>query len=194
LAEILSPVLGSDAEESSTRLLDEFGTIEAIAAAPEHALARAFGSDRIFSTMFVAARAIVAAGMRERVHRSPVDSGDPAVLEYIKMRLSGLREERLVVIYLDGDRGFQSEEVFGAGTVDAISIRPRALFGRGLMLGSSAILLAHNHPSGVAHPSSLDIEMTRRIADHGRLLEIELLDHLIVGASEVLSMKRAGLL
>ena len=100
----------------------------------------------------------------------------------------------MVVLFLDQEHRLLSEECFVSGSADCLSLRPRALFSRALALGSRAIVLAHNHPSGNATPSARDVDATARIGRDARWLDMELVDHLVVAGSCVTSMKRAGLL
>jgi DNA repair protein RadC len=132
--------------------------------------------------------------MRERVRREPVDGDNKALLDWLIARFAGLADERLVAIYRDRNGSFSCEETFCSGATECVIVHPRALFRQAMRLDCGGLLLAHNHPSGDARPSALDIDATRRIAAHGRLLDVELIDHLIVAGNTVTSMKRAGLL
>lgn len=175
-------------------MLTEFGSISGVAAAPANALARVLGSDAALAPLLDAARTIIQMGMREKIQRVPIVSSDPALLQYLIARFSGLDEEQLVVLFLDRGHGLIAEESYFSGSAECVSIRPRTLFRRALALGSHAILLAHNHPSGAAIPSAEDAASTLQIAHDAKGLDIELIDHLVVGGNCVTSMKRAGLL
>jgi DNA repair protein RadC len=133
-------------------------------------------------------------GMRERVERTPVVSDDMALLEWLIARFAGLDDECLVALYLDRSGAFLCEETFRSGAETWVSVQPRVLFRQAMRLDCGGLILAHNHPSGDATPSLLDIDATRRIQSDGRLLEVELIDHLIVAGNSVTSMRRAGLL
>lgn len=190
----MTPVYGARAGDRAADLLDRFGSIAALSAAPPEVLERALDGAGDLAAMFAVSRGIIEAGMRERVARAPVDSADPALLEHLILHFAGLREERLLAIYLDRSHGFVRQAVFATGTIDWVSVRPRALFAPAVALDCGALVIAHNHPSGLSRPSAADVVATRTIAEHGRLLEIELLDHLVVAGGEVFSMRRAGLL
>lgn len=144
--------------------------------------------------MLDAGRVLVHFGMREVVLREEVDCTDPALFDYLLAKFSGMMEERLVVLFLDGQQKLLSEDFYTSGSRDCLSLRPRELFGRALALGSRALVLAHNHPSGDPTPSQKDIDATVRIAVDAEGLDIKLIDHLIVGHRQVVSMKRAGLI
>lgn len=132
--------------------------------------------------------------MRERIERAPVDCGDTDLLNYLIMRFAGKREEAILAIFVDRDRGYLGETTFATGTRHWVEMRSRTLFAHALALNGWGIILAHNHPSGDTRPSEIDIRTTQKIAEDGRPLEIELLDHFIVADNRVLSMRKAGLL
>lgn len=194
LANLLAPAFGTKAVSSAIGLLAEFGSISGVAAAPAEALERVLGGDATLAAMLSAGRAIVHVGMREIVQRQRISCEDPALLNYLLAQFAGLAKEHLIVLFLDEKRGFLAEERFTSGSSNCLSFRPRELFGHALALDCRAILLAHNHPSGDPTPSQNDIDATSRIAADALGLEIELLDHLIVGQAKVVSMKRAGFL
>lgn len=194
LADLLAPAIGSRAGKSAQELLQEFGSLAGIAAAPTKAIERVLGGEAALAAMLAAGRAIVHAGMRENVQRRKVDGDDPALLNYLSAQFSGLTDEHLYVLFLDENQCFLGEHQFTSGSPACISCRPRVLFSRALALGAHAILLAHNHPSGDARPSEADIQATHRIRADANGLEITLIDHLIVGRTQIVSMKRAGLL
>jgi len=85
------------------------------------------------------------------------------------------------------------EELF-QGTIDGASVYPREVVKRALHHNAAAVIFAHNHPSGVAEPSDDDARITRRLRDALALLDIRVLDHLVVGAGEVISLAQRGLM
>lgn len=138
--------------------------------------------------------AIVHLGMGEVARSRQVDSNDPALHKYLLAQFSGLKEEHLLVLFLDESHRLISEERYTSGSTGFLSLRPRKLFSRALALGCHAIVLAHNHPSGDPNPSQNDIDATRRVAVDASFLDIKLLDHLVIGRSQVTSMLRGGLI
>ena len=80
------------------------------------------------------------------------------------------------------------------GTLDCTTVQPREVFQAALLTNCSGLLVAHNHPSGDATPSPDDVQLTRRLADAGTLLGVELLDHVIIGAGRWFSFRQGGLL
>ena len=194
LAEILNPVLGDRAERQARILLDAFGSIGGVSAASPDVLGHVLGDDRDLAVPLSVSRRMLEIGMRERIEGTRISSDDHALLEWLIARFSGMADECLIAIYVDRSGAFLCDETFRSGAEAWVVIQPRTLFRQAMRLDCQGILLAHNHPSGDPRPSILDIETTRRIAAHGRLLDVELVDHLVVARNSVTSMKRAGLL
>ena len=194
LADLLAPAIGSQATAHAKGLLHEFGSIGGLAEASPEAIERALGGDTVLAAMLAAGRAIVNIGMREIAVSQRVDCNDPALHDYLLAQLSREKEEHLLVLFLDAHHRLIAEELYTSGSTGFLLIRPRKLFSRALALGCHAIVLAHNHPSGDPNPSQQDIDATRRIAADGTCLEIALVDHLVIGHSQVTSMLQRGLL
>jgi DNA repair protein RadC len=113
---------------------------------------------------------------------------------YLQSVLVDLGREVFIVLFLDTrHRVIRVEQLF-QGSIDGACVYPRVVAERALLLGAAAIIVAHNHPSGIAEPSLADQAITRRLKDALALLEIRLLDHLIVGAGPPVSLADRGLL
>lgn len=102
------------------------------------------------------------------------------------------RGERLHAIFMDSRRTYLGDDRLGQGDVAALTLRMRELFRKALAVEASAIIIAHNHPSGVCRPSKHDIVATQRLAEIAKALDIELLDHLIFTHNAVYSMRAGG--
>jgi DNA repair protein RadC len=98
------------------------------------------------------------------------------------------------VLFLDKQNRVIADEVMGRGTVDHTPVYSREVLKRALALNATALIIAHNHPSGDPSPSKADIEMTYKLPDPAKSFNIALLDHLIIARGEVLSFKSQGLL
>ena len=121
--------------------------------------------------------------------RSPADTE-----EFLRLKLSGLPHEVFAIVYLDNRHrvlGFQ--ELF-RGTIDGTSVYPREVVKEALTINAAAVILAHNHPSGIAEPSQADERITKRIKSALELVDIRLLDHVIVGAGTATSLANRGLI
>lgn len=121
--------------------------------------------------------------------RSPSDTS-----AFLLARLRDLAHELFCCLYLDNrHRVLGFDELF-RGTIDGTSVYPREVVKEALRINAAAVILAHNHPSGVAEPSQADERITRRLKAALELVDIRVLDHLIVGAGHTTSLAARGLL
>jgi DNA repair protein RadC len=111
---------------------------------------------------------------------------------YLRLKMQTLEHEVFSVLFLDNRHRLISYEEMFRGTIDGASVHPREVVKRALAHNAAAVILAHNHPSGVAEPSRADESITRRLKEALALVEVRVLDHLIVG-SEITSMAERGL-
>ena len=126
--------------------------------------------------------------------RAPLDTADPALLEFVVTQFSGLRHEQVLALFGNEAGQYLDHVTLASGSIDGIALDRPVLFHRAAALGARQIVLAHNHPSGIARPSAKDLATTRRIASDGVIVGIALIDHLIVAGNAIFSMKREGLL
>ncbi len=121
--------------------------------------------------------------------RSPADTE-----AFLLAKLRHLPHERFCCLYLDNrHRVLRFDELF-RGTIDGTSVYPREVVKEALAVNAAAVILAHNHPSGVAEPSQADERITRRLKSALELVDIRLLDHLVVGDAGATSLASRGLL
>jgi DNA repair protein RadC len=117
-----------------------------------------------------------------------------ALLDYLRADMAHDGVERFRVLHLNTRNMLIRDEVMHKGTVDQAAVYVREVIRRALELGSAAIILVHNHPSGDPAPSRADIEVTRSIAEAGKRLNIALHDHLIIGTGGHASLRAQGLI
>lgn len=116
-------------------------------------------------------------------------SGPRSVAGILRPLIGDRAQETLVCLLLDGrHRLFGLAEV-SVGTLTSSVVHPREVFGPALRLGAAAVVVAHAHPSGDPEPSAEDLAVTRRLIDCGRLLGVPLLDHLVLGGDEFVSLR-----
>lgn len=120
--------------------------------------------------------------------RSPKD-----VADYIMEDLRHLKQEHFVTLLLDTKNNVIAKETISIGTLNSSIIHPREVYKPAIKKSVSAIIVAHNHPSGDPTPSREDIEVTKRLKEAGEILGIDLLDHIIIGDSKYFSLKDKGL-
>lgn len=124
-----------------------------------------------------------------------VDLSNPrAVFEFLAPRMSHLTREQFHVILLTAKNHVIDVECVSEGTLTASLVHPREVFQSAIRRSAHAVIVAHNHPSGDPSPSREDQEVTRRLVQAGRLIGIEVLDHLVVGQGRYTSFRERGLL
>ncbi len=117
-----------------------------------------------------------------------------AVKTYLCVRLRACPREAFHVLFLDKKNQLIADERMGEGTVDHAPVYPREVVRRALELSASALVLAHNHPSGDPAPSGADIAMTKQVIAAAKVLDIAVHDHLIIGADRAVSLRAEGLM
>ena len=126
---------------------------------------------------------------RGRSLTSPTDT-----LDYLQLALGDRRREVFVCIFLDTRHRVLCHEELFQGSIDGACVYPRVVAEHALRHNAAAVIVAHNHPSGVTEPSLADQAITRRLKDALGLLEIRLLDHFVVGEGPPVSMASRGML
>lgn len=143
----------------------------------------------LLAVMEVARRALA-----QQLKAAPVFDSPQRVKDYLALHLAGRAQEVFAVLFLDGQhRLLRLEEMF-AGTLTQTSVYPREVVRRALALNAGAVVLAHNHPSGLAEPSRADEYLTATLKSALALVDVRVLDHLIVGQGQVVSLAERGLL
>ena len=125
------------------------------------------------------------------------DKNDQLTVKDIWTDLRDLRnqkKEHFIAYYLDINGGVLEKQTISIGTINTSLAHPRDIFEPAVKLLASSIIVAHNHPSGNINPSCEDIELTKRLAEAGKLMGIDLKDHIIVGSEHFYSFKDSGLL
>ncbi|TDY43358.1 DNA replication and repair protein RadC [Alicyclobacillus sacchari] len=114
--------------------------------------------------------------------------------KYVMDRMRYLKKEHFVTLLLDTRHRVLAEDTSSIGSLDASIVHPREIFRRAVRCSASGILCVHNHPSGDPSPSPEDIAVTRRLVEAGRLLGIDVLDHIVIGDGKYVSLRAAGYL
>jgi DNA repair protein RadC len=162
-------------------------------AAPEHLQGlKGLGPAKraeLLAVMEMARRALA-----QQLQAAPIFDSPASVKDYLALQLGGRPQEVFAVLFLDGQhRLLRLEEMF-RGTLTQTSVYPREVVRRALALNAGAVVLAHNHPSGVAEPSRADEFLTQTLQSALKLVDVRVLDHVIVGQGQVVSMAERGLL
>ena len=124
----------------------------------------------------------------------PTVSSPDAVRRLLGPEMAGLAQEQLRVLLLDKRNRVVGQRVIYQGSVDAVAVRPAEAFRPAVIAGAPAVIAVHNHPSCDPSPSPSDVATTRTLAEAGRLLGIELLDHVVLARDGAVSLREQGVL
>ncbi len=129
----------------------------------------------------------------ESTHAAQINSPD-ALSALLRRDMLKLDIEVFRVIFLNGTNAILSDQVMWTGTVNSVQAHPREIIKQAILLGATAIILAHNHPSSPAYPSATDLEVTRNIVVACGAIDIDVHDHMIIARDGAFSMRTAGIL
>ncbi len=197
-AELLALVLGTgtrgrSALRLSVDVLERFGSVDALAQASASEVMEVGGVGPAVAARVLAALAVGRRSLRPPLHAETV--GDAAsAWRLLGPGLSGLPREELHALYLDRRHRPISRRSLTRGSDAFTVVDPRQVFRPAVALGATAVILAHNHPSGDPTPSAQDRDVTRRVATAGRVLGVALLDHLVVAGGTFTSLAEQGAL
>lgn len=176
------------------RLLAEFGSLGAVLTASESLLEKTVEGAAAVSTEIGRFNAAASHVLLSRIVDRPLLSCWSQLLEYLQFGMSHRTHERFRVLHLDARNRLMRDELMTEGSGERTSVSIRSVIARAIELGSASLILVHNHPSGDPSPSAADIELTARIVHAARGLDIEVIDHLVVGAGQVFSFRGAELM
>jgi DNA repair protein RadC len=185
-------VTGQTAVDLARSLLREFGGLRQLLSADQQSFCRGKG---LGLAKFAQLQAVLE--MSRRYLRQQLQEGDAltspaATRRYLQARLRHLSHEVFSCLFLDNrHRVIGFEELF-RGTIDGASVHPREVVKRALSYNAAALIMAHNHPSGVAEPSEADRHITAHLKQALSLVDIRVLDHIIVGEGEPVSLAERG--
>lgn len=183
-----------DVKEIARALIQHFGDTSAVMSAPRDELVSLSGvGDSVVDEFCTVKAATLRLGQSKILKGDLLASWDDLVI-YCRTKMAENKIEEFHVLFLDKQNRILADEVMGRGTVDHTPVYSREVLKRALALNATALIIAHNHPSGDPSPSKADIDMTYKLRDLAKQFNIALHDHLIVARGEVLSFKAHGLL
>ena len=197
--EILALILGRGIAGESVmvttqRLLSQFSSLKGVAEASLEELAGVRGIGLAKAAQIKAAFELTSrleayqdGGRREAV-KSPED-----VVALLRGRLKSKKKEYFLALLLDTRSKLIRTAEISIGSLDTSIVHPREVFKEAVSASAASVIFAHNHPSGDPEASEDDINLTKRLAEAGEIMGIEVLDHVIIGGQKYLSLKRDGL-
>lgn len=185
-------IAGIDAVSLARQLLQQFGGLKPLLAASQTEFCQARGLGEAKYVQLQAVLELSRRFLKRQLQRETVFSEPELVRKYLSHLLSHEQREVFVVLYLDNQHRMICAEPLFQGTIDASPVYPRIVVQRALKHNAAAVILAHNHPSGVAEPSRADRAITERLTQAMALVDIRVLDHFVVGDAEVVSFAERG--
>lgn len=187
-------VAGKSAVDLARELLSRFGSLTQMFSASENDFCAIHGMGQAKYVQLQAVLEMSRRALREEIQRGDALSSPRAVRDYLQLLLGVRQQEVFLVLFLDTQhRVIASEELFH-GTLGQTSVYPREVVKRALAHNAAAVILAHNHPSGVAEPSQSDRMLTDALKQALSLVDVRVLDHFIVAAGKTLSFAEKGLI
>ena len=197
-AELLALLLrtglkGKNVLQLAQELVDRFGGIAGLLHTDAHALRSIKGLGPAKRAELVAVLELARRALAQRLSEQPAFDSPASVGEYLQLQLGGRTHEVFAVLFLDTQHRLIALEELFRGTLAQTSVYPREVALRALHHHAAAVVLAHNHPSGVTEPSRADELLTRHLKDALALIDVRVLDHIVVARGGWCSMAEKGL-
>jgi len=197
--EILALILGRGIAGESVmmtaqRLLSQFGSLKGIASASVEELSQVKGigiakASQIKAAFELTNRLEDYSGAKDKPSvKTPED-----VVSAVRSRLRGKKKEHFLALLLDTRSQLIKVSEISIGSLDTSIVHPREVFKEAISASAASVIFVHNHPSGNPEASEDDTELTKRLAEAGEIMGIDVLDHIIIGDKKHLSLKREGL-
>ena len=183
---------GMNVLELSDKLIKDFGSLRQLFSATETEFCVHKGMGKAKYVQLQAVLEMTQRYLAETLSRGDALTSPSQTKLYLSSILRDRQREAFYILFLDNQNRVIKGEVMFEGTIDAASVYPREVVKRALHHNAAALILAHNHPSGVAEPSQADRRITRRLTDALALVDIRILDHFVVGDGEVISFAERG--
>jgi DNA repair protein RadC len=183
-----------DTKPLAKALIREFGGLGPLLVAKPEALMRVKGMGEGAAAAIRIAGASAIRMLKKGTESEPVLSSWQALLDYLQADMAHIGIERVRVLHLNTKNRLIRDETISEGSIDQSAVHVREVVKRAMELGSAAIILVHNHPSGDPAPSRQDIALTQQIIEAGRPLGLSVHDHVIIGSKGHVSLRAQGLI
>ena len=187
-------IKGKTALEVATDLLLNFGSLSSLNSANYKELCSQSGVGVAKAASLAAMKELSLRQLLEGLQSRDILTSSAATRDYLRARFKSCESEVFSCLFLNNQHHVMEFEELFRGTIDGAAVYPREVVKRALYHNAAAVIFAHNHPSGIAEPSQADIAITRKLKTAMQTIEIRVLDHLVIGAGEVVSFAERGLL
>ncbi|MDO6515484.1 DNA repair protein RadC [Neptuniibacter sp. 2_MG-2023] len=187
-------VKGKSAVDLARDLLNSFGSLRVLLESEQQAFCAAHGLGVAKYVQLQAVLEMSRRHLRSAMARGNAMENPQQVREYLSLKLRHQSREMFACLFLDNKHQVINFEILFLGTINAAAVYPREVVARSLANNAAAVVLAHNHPSGVAEPSMADQQITDRLVKALDMIDVRVIDHMIVGDQEVVSFAERGLL
>ena len=188
-----SGIPGKNVLQLAQELVNRFGGVAGLLHTPAEALKTVKGLGPAKRAELVAVLELARRALAQQLTQKPLFNTPQAVRDYLQLQLGGLHHEVFAVLFLDSQHRLIALEEMFRGTLTQTSVYPREVVKQALTLNASSVVLAHNHPSGTAQPSRADEALTHTLKAALALVDVRVLDHFVVTASQAVSMAELGL-
>jgi DNA repair protein RadC len=183
-----------DVKRQAKALLEKFGSVKGIMDAESDDLRTVPGIGDRSAILFKLIKEIASLYLKQKAMEKKQVSCTTELLDFCRTKMGGKKDEEFCVIYLDAQNQIIEFETVQKGIVNQAVVYPRQVLESALKKKATAIILAHNHPSGHVRPSDADIRLTKTIQETAKVLDILVHDHIIIGEDRFFSFREEGLM
>ncbi|KPB38013.1 Uncharacterized protein AC515_3220 [Pseudomonas savastanoi pv. phaseolicola] len=187
-------VAGKSAVDLASHLLNQFDGLRSLLDADLSTFTSQLGLGPAKFAQLQAVMEMARRHMAESLRRDSALENPTQVRNYLKAQLRHEQHEVFACLFLDNKHRVMTFEILFRGTINASYVHPRQVVKRAMAHNAASLILCHNHPSGITTPSRSDIDLTKRLKEALMLVDVHVLDHVIVGDGEPLSMVERGLM
>mgnify|MGYP001462715566 CR=1 FL=1 len=197
-AELLALILrtgmmGKNVLELAQELLDGFGGVAGLLHLSQPSLEKVKGLGPAKRAELMAVMALARRGLSQQIRQRPLFDSPSTVMDYLRLHMGHLPYEVFSVLFLDSQHQLVAMEDLFRGTLTQTAVYPREVVIRALHHHAAAVVLAHNHPSGVPEPSNADQSLTQQLKQTLALVDVRVLDHIVVTLGRCTSMAERGM-
>ncbi len=187
-----SGVPGHNVFAVARTLLDRFGSLRTLLDAAPNDFKQLRGIGPARTAILLAVIELARRALAEKASDRPLIDSPGAVEDYLRLMIGSRPHEVFVCLFLDAQHRLLQIEESAHGSLTHIAVYPREIVRRALSLNAAALIVAHNHPSGIIRPSAADKQLTHVLRDALALVDVRLMDHFVVGANDIFSFAQAG--